>query len=56
MSVFAGSWLALLLVSGLAVVSGQVLLRHMRLSLLHYIAAFVCLIFAAVGFIEIVTG
>jgi putative Ca2+/H+ antiporter (TMEM165/GDT1 family) len=45
-SVFVGSWGALLLVSGLAVLSGRLLLRHLRLSLLHYIAAAVCLGFA----------
>ena len=45
-SVFIGSWAALLVVSGLAVVSGRLLLRHMRLSLLHYIAAAVCWGFA----------
>jgi putative Ca2+/H+ antiporter (TMEM165/GDT1 family) len=45
-SVFIGSWGALLLVSGLAVLSGRLLLRHLRLSLLHYIAAAVCLGFA----------
>ena len=48
-SVFFGSWVALLTVSGLAVLGGRVLLRYMRLSLLHYIAAGVCLIFAVVG-------
>jgi Ca2+/H+ antiporter, TMEM165/GDT1 family len=45
-SVFVGAWAALLVVSGLAVVSGRVLLRHLRLSLLHYIAGTVCLAFA----------
>lgn len=48
-SVFLGSWFALLTVSGLAVVGGRVLLRYLRLSLLHYVAAGVCLLFAAVG-------
>jgi Ca2+/H+ antiporter, TMEM165/GDT1 family len=47
--VFLGSWIALLAVSGLAVVGGRVLLRYMRLSLLHYIAGGVCLLFAGVG-------
>jgi Ca2+/H+ antiporter, TMEM165/GDT1 family len=55
-SVFFGSWAALLLVSGLAVIGGRVLLRYMRLSLLHYIAAGVCLIFAAVGAYQLITG
>jgi putative Ca2+/H+ antiporter (TMEM165/GDT1 family) len=45
-SVFLGSWGALLVVSGLAVLSGRFLLRHLRLSLLHYAAAVVCSGFA----------
>ncbi len=55
-SVFVGSWAALLLVSGLAVVGGRVLLRYMRLSVLHYIAGAVCLIFAGVGVFSLVTA
>ncbi len=55
-SVFVGSWLALLAVSGLAVVAGRVLLRYMRLSLLHYIAGSVCLLFASVGIVQLVAG
>jgi Ca2+/H+ antiporter, TMEM165/GDT1 family len=55
-SVFFGSWAALLLVSGLAVIGGRVLLRYMKLSLLHYIAAVVCLAFAGVGAYQLITG
>ncbi|MEJ7689677.1 MAG: TMEM165/GDT1 family protein [Nocardioidaceae bacterium] len=55
-SVFVGSWLALLVVSGLAVVGGRVLLRHMRLSVLHYIAGAVCLIFVGIGIVQLATG
>lgn len=55
-AVFVGSWVALLTVSGLAVVAGRVLLRYLRLSLLHYIAAGVCLAFAGVGIYELVHG
>jgi Ca2+/H+ antiporter, TMEM165/GDT1 family len=55
-SVFVGAWLALLLVSGLAVVGGRVLLRYMRLSLLHYIAGAVCLVFAGIGAYQLITG
>ncbi len=55
-SVFLGSWIALLTVSGLAVVAGRVLLRYLRLSLLHYIAAGVCLLFAAAGGYAVVTA
>ena len=53
LSVFLGSWLALLTVSGLAVLAGRVLLRYVKLSLLHYIAAGVCLVFAIVGVLEL---
>jgi putative Ca2+/H+ antiporter (TMEM165/GDT1 family) len=53
-SVFAGAWGALLAVSGLAVIAGRVLLRYMKLSLLHYIGAAVCLVLAAVTLFELV--
>jgi Ca2+/H+ antiporter, TMEM165/GDT1 family len=43
LEVFLGAWGALLTVSGLAVIAGRVLLRYMRLSLLHYIGSAVCL-------------
>ena len=55
-AVFVGAWLALLVVSGAAVVGGRVLLRYLRLSLLHYIAGVVCLVFAGVGAYQLVTG
>ena len=42
-SVFVGAWAALLVVSGLAAVAGRLLLRHLRLSLIHYAGATVCL-------------
>lgn len=54
-AVFFGAWAALLVVSGLAVVGGRVLLRYMRLSVLHYIAGGVCLIFAGVGLYQLAT-
>jgi putative Ca2+/H+ antiporter (TMEM165/GDT1 family) len=53
--VFLGAWGALLTVSGLAVVAGRVLLRHMRLSLLHYIGSVVCLALAGVTLFELLT-
>jgi putative Ca2+/H+ antiporter (TMEM165/GDT1 family) len=56
LAVFVGAWLALLVVSGAAVIGGRVLLRHLRLSLLHYIAGGVCLAFAALGAVQLVTG
>jgi len=55
-NVFVGAWSALLVVSGLAVVAGRVLLRYMKLSLLHYIGAGVCLLLAVVSLVEIVRG
>jgi Ca2+/H+ antiporter, TMEM165/GDT1 family len=45
-SVFIGAWAALLAVSGLAVLVGRVLLQHVRLSLIHYLGAAVCLVLA----------
>lgn len=56
LSIFLGSWIALLTVSGLAVLAGRVLLRHLRLSILHYVAGAVCLVFAGVGVYELVAG
>jgi putative Ca2+/H+ antiporter (TMEM165/GDT1 family) len=53
LSVFAGAWVALLAVSGLAVLFGRVLLRYMRLSLLHYIGAGVCLVLAGLTLYEL---
>jgi putative Ca2+/H+ antiporter (TMEM165/GDT1 family) len=47
-SVFIGAWGALLTVSGLAVLSGRVLLQHVRLSVIHYLGAAVCLVLAGV--------
>jgi putative Ca2+/H+ antiporter (TMEM165/GDT1 family) len=55
-SVFIGAWAALLIVSGLAVIGGRVLLRYMRLSVLHYLASGVCLVFAGVGVYQLATG
>jgi putative Ca2+/H+ antiporter (TMEM165/GDT1 family) len=55
-SVFIGAWAALLTVSGLAVLAGRVLLRYMKLSLLHYIGAAVCLLLAVVTLVEVVAG
>lgn len=45
-SVFLGAWGALLAVSGLAVLVGRVLLNHVKLSVLHYVGATVCLLMA----------
>ena len=53
-SVFVGAWGALLVVSGLAVLVGRVLLRYVKLSLIHYLGAGVCLLLAAVTAYELV--
>jgi putative Ca2+/H+ antiporter (TMEM165/GDT1 family) len=46
-SVFAGSWLALVTVAGLAVLLGRTLLRVVRLSVIRRVGAGVCLLLAA---------
>ncbi len=45
-SVFIGAWGALLAVSGLAVIVGRLLLQRIRLSVLHYVGASVCVLMA----------
>lgn len=55
-SVFVGAWGALLTVSGLAVLSGRLLLRHMRLSLLHYIGSAVCVVLACFTVYELLAA
>jgi putative Ca2+/H+ antiporter (TMEM165/GDT1 family) len=55
LSAFVGSWAALLAVSGLAVVAGQFLLGHVRLSVIHYFAGTVCLIFVGIGVFHLTT-
>ena len=52
-SVFIGAWAALLTVSGLAVLSGRVLLRYVKLSVVHYIGGGVCLLLAVVTAVEL---
>jgi putative Ca2+/H+ antiporter (TMEM165/GDT1 family) len=56
LGVFVGAWGALVTVSGLAVLAGRYLLRHVRLSVIHYIGAAVCLMLAAVTVFELVRG
>jgi len=56
LSVFLGAWGALLAVSGLAVLAGRILLRYLRLSLLHYIGAGVCLALASYLAYELITS
>jgi Ca2+/H+ antiporter, TMEM165/GDT1 family len=54
--VFFGSWVALVVVSGLAVLLGRWLLRHVRLSLVRYIAAGVCTVLCVITVVGAVTG
>lgn len=55
LSVFVGAWGALLAVSGLAVIVGRVLLRHLKLSVLHYVGAGVCLLMAGLTVWELLS-
>jgi putative Ca2+/H+ antiporter (TMEM165/GDT1 family) len=56
LSVFLGAWAALLTVSGLAVLAGRVLLRYLKLSVLHYNGAAVCVVLALVTLVEVLTA
>ncbi len=53
LGVFLGALAALLTVSGLAVVSGRLLLRVVSLHALHYVGAAVCLGLAIVTIVEV---
>ena len=53
-SVFVGAWGALLVVSGLAILMGRILLRHVRLSVIHYVGATVCAVLAVVTLVELI--
>ncbi len=55
-SVFAGSWLALVTVAGLAVLLGRTLLRFVRLSTIRRVGAVVCLVLAGVAGYDVVTS
>jgi putative Ca2+/H+ antiporter (TMEM165/GDT1 family) len=46
--VFIGAWAALAAVSGAAVLAGRWILRHVRLSVVRYVAAAVCAVLAIV--------
>jgi putative Ca2+/H+ antiporter (TMEM165/GDT1 family) len=54
--VFLGSWLALVAVSGAAVLLGRWLLRWVKLSIVRYVAAAVCAVLAVVTVITVVAG
>jgi len=51
-SVFAGSWLALIAVAGLAVMLGRTLLRFISLGLIRRIGAGVCVVLAAIAAVD----
>jgi putative Ca2+/H+ antiporter (TMEM165/GDT1 family) len=53
-SVFIGAWSALVLISGLAVFMGRLLLRYLKLEVLHYVGAAVCSLFAVLSLVELV--
>lgn len=53
-SVFTGSWLALVLVAGLAVVLGRTLLRHVRLATIRRVGAAVCLLLAGLATYDLI--
>lgn len=52
-SVFCGSLAALLVVSGLAVILGRQLLRFVKLHVLHYVGALVCLVLGILTLVEV---
>jgi putative Ca2+/H+ antiporter (TMEM165/GDT1 family) len=54
LSVFTGSWLALVTVAGLAVLLGRTLLRFVRLSTIRRVGAVVCLVLACVAAYDVV--
>ena len=53
-SVFTGSWLALVTVAALAVLLGRTLLRFVRLSTIRRVGAAVCLVLACVAAYDVV--
>jgi putative Ca2+/H+ antiporter (TMEM165/GDT1 family) len=55
-SVFVGSWLALVVVAALAVLLGRTLLRAVRLSTIRRVGAAVCLLLAAVTTYDLISS
>jgi Ca2+/H+ antiporter, TMEM165/GDT1 family len=53
-SVLVGSWVALVVVAGLAVVLGRTLLRYVKLSTIRRVGAAVCLVLALVAAYDVV--
>ena len=55
LSVFVGAFGALLAVSGVAVLTGRVLLSHIRLRTLHYVGTTACLLLLGITLYEILS-
>ena len=55
-SVFVGSWLALVVVAGLAVVLGRTLMRFVRLATIRRVGAVVCVLLAGVAAYDLITS
>jgi Ca2+/H+ antiporter, TMEM165/GDT1 family len=55
-SVFVGSWLALVVVAALAVVLGRTLMRFVRLATIRRVGAVVCVLLAGVAAYDLVTA
>lgn len=53
-SVVVGAWLGLAAVAGLGVLLGRLLLRHVRLQIIRYVGAVICLVLAALTVAAIV--
>lgn len=51
-AVFIGSWLALIVVSGAAVLLGRWLRKRVKLSVIRYVAAGICLVLAVPTTVE----
>ena len=56
LSVFVGSWLALVVVAALAVVLGRTLMRFVRLSTIRRVGAVICVLLAGVAAYDLVTA
>jgi putative Ca2+/H+ antiporter (TMEM165/GDT1 family) len=54
--VFFGSWLGLAFVAGLGVLLGRVILRHVRLRVVRYVGAAVCLVLSVVIVYQVVAA
>jgi putative Ca2+/H+ antiporter (TMEM165/GDT1 family) len=54
--VFIGSWAGLAVVSGVAILLGRWLLKRVKLSLVRYVGAAVCMILAIITVVEASTA